>query len=166
MARQPYRTAPVKTTGMPPGVPYIIGNEAAERFSYYGMRTILVVFMTRHLMDRSGELAPMSDEQAKYWYHQFMSAVYFFPILGALLADIFLGKYRTIIGLSIVYCLGHLALALDETRVGLAVGLTLIAIGSGGIKPCVTAHVGDQFCRVSTGGSISRSTSARSSRRC
>jgi proton-dependent oligopeptide transporter, POT family len=145
MARQPYRTAPVKTTGMPPGVPYIIGNEAAERFSYYGMRTILVVFMTRHLMDRSGELAPMSDEQAKYWYHQFMSAVYFFPILGALLADIFLGKYRTIIGLSIVYCLGHLALALDETRVGLAVGLTLIAIGSGGIKPCVTAHVGDQF---------------------
>ena len=44
-----------------------------------------------------------------------------------------------------IYCLGHLALALDDTRVGLSIGLTLIAIGSGGIKPCVSAHVGDQF---------------------
>ncbi len=75
----------------------------------------------------------------------FMSAVYFFPILGALIADIFLGKYRTIIVLSLVYCLGHLALALDDTRVGLMLGLTLIAVGAGGIKPCVSAHVGDQF---------------------
>ena len=47
--------------------------------------------------------------------------------------------------LSLVYCAGHAALALDETRTGLAVGLALIAIGSGGIKPCVSAHVGDQF---------------------
>src|SRR5690606_20028323 len=64
---------------------------------------------------------------------------------GALLADVFWGKYKTILTLSIVYCLGHLALALDETRLGLSVGLGLIAIGSGGIKPCVSAHVGDQF---------------------
>jgi POT family proton-dependent oligopeptide transporter len=49
------------------------------------------------------------------------------------------------VSLSVVYCLGHLALALDDTRAGLAVGLALIAIGSGGIKPCVSAHVGDQF---------------------
>jgi POT family proton-dependent oligopeptide transporter len=47
--------------------------------------------------------------------------------------------------LSIVYCLGHLTLAIDDTRVGLAIGLGLIAMGSGGIKPCVSAHVGDQF---------------------
>ena len=47
--------------------------------------------------------------------------------------------------LSIIYCFGHLALALDESRFGLSIGLTLIAIGSGGIKPCVSAHVGDQF---------------------
>src|SRR5207249_91046 len=67
------------------------------------------------------------------------------PVLGALLADWLLGKYRTILWLSVVYCLGHLALALDDTRLGLAVGLGLIALGAGGIKPCVTAHVGDQF---------------------
>ena len=142
-----YRTAPVPSTTMPRGIPYIISNEAAERFSFYGMKGILVVFMTKYLMESGGELAPMSEPEAKGWYHLFTSAVYFTPFFGALLSDIFLGKYRTIIGLSIVYVLGHLALALDETRLGLTVGLTLIAIGSGGIKPCVSAHVGDQFGR-------------------
>lgn len=140
-----YRTAPRATTEMPGGVPYIVGNEAAERFSYYGMRSILVVFMTRYLLGADGAPAPMSESEAKAGYHLFSSAVYFFPVLGALLSDVFWGKYRTILALSIVYCLGHLALALDETRLGLGVGLGLIALGSGGIKPCVSAHVGDQF---------------------
>ncbi|MGB1241526.1 MAG: POT family MFS transporter [Chitinophagales bacterium] len=130
---------------MPSGIPYIIGNEFAERFSFYGMKAILVVFMTQYLMNSSGELDVMTESQAKYWYHLFVMLTYFLPIFGALLADIFLGKYRTIIILSVVYCLGHLALALDDTRLGLSIGLTLIAIGSGGIKPCVSAHVGDQF---------------------
>ena len=66
-------------------------------------------------------------------------------MLGALLSDGLLGKYRTIISLSIVYTLGHFALALDDTRLGLAIGLGLIATGAGGIKPCISAHVGDQF---------------------
>jgi POT family proton-dependent oligopeptide transporter len=87
----------------------------------------------------------MTEVEARTWYHTFGSAVYFFPFLGALLSDLFLGKYRTIMLLSIVYCFGHLALALDDTRTGLLVGLTLIAVGSGGIKPNVGAHVGDQF---------------------
>jgi POT family proton-dependent oligopeptide transporter len=89
----------------------------------------------------------MSDAEARSFYHLFSFAVYFFPLLGALVSDLWLGKYRTILFLSIVYCLGHLALAFDETRLGLSVGLALIAIGSGGIKPCVSAHVGDQFGR-------------------
>lgn len=145
MAETQYRTAPAKTTSWPPGVPYIIGNEAAERFSYYGMRSILVVFMTDHLMGADGNLATMSESDARGWYHVFAQAVYFLPIFGSILSDGLLGKYRTILSLSVVYCLGHLALALDETRLGLAVGLGLIAIGSGGIKPCVSANVGDQF---------------------
>lgn len=146
-----YRTAPAYIDGMPPGIPYIVGNEAAERYSYYGMRAILVIFMTKFLMNADGGLDPMTDEQAKTWFHGFVTAVYFFPIFGALISDVFLGKYRTIIALSIVYCLGHLTLAIDDTRTGLALGLGLIAIGSGGIKPCVSAHVGDQF-----GGSNAR----------
>ena len=140
-----YLTAPLSTSRLPAGIPYIIGNEAAERFSFYGMRAILVVFMTQYLINADGMTATMSESDAKGWYHLFVSAVYFTPLFGALLSDGVLGKYHTIILLSIVYCLGHLALALDSTRLGLAIGLGLIAIGSGGIKPCVSAHVGDQF---------------------
>lgn len=145
MSKSRYLTAPVPSRNMPKGIPYIVGNEAAERFSYYGMKSILVIFMTKYLLDSQGDLAPMSEADAKKYFHLFGSAVYFIPLLGSLLSDIFLGKYRTILYLSIVYCFGHLALALDETRLGLGIGLTLIAIGSGGIKPCVSAHVGDQF---------------------
>lgn len=130
---------------MPPGIPFIVGNEAAERFSFYGMRAILVIFMTQHLVDATGALDVMSEAQAKGWYHLFVGAVYFTPLLGALISDALLGKYRSIIALSIVYCAGHFVLALDDTRSGLALGLTLIALGAGGIKPCVSAHVGDQF---------------------
>ena len=140
-----YRSAPVSSENMPAGIPYIITNEAAERFSFYGMKGILVIFMTKYMLDAAGNPDHMSPAQAKEWYHSFTSAVYFFPILGALISDSLWGKYRTILYLSIVYCLGHLALAIDETRTGLMLGLALIAIGSGGIKPCVSAHVGDQF---------------------
>ncbi len=145
MSATAYRTTPVETSGMPPGVPYIVGNEAAERFSFYGMKGILVVFMTQYLMNASGTLDPMGESEAKYRYHLFNMGVYFFPVLGALLSDGLLGKYRTILWLSLVYCLGHGMLAIDDTRMGLAIGLGLIAVGSGGIKPCVSANVGDQF---------------------
>jgi len=140
-----YLTAPVPRTSMPGGLPFIIANEAAERFSFYGMRAILVVFMTQYLLDASGSLDVMSEEDAKGWYHLFVSAVYLTPLLGALISDGLLGKYRTIILLSLVYCAGHFVLALDDTSRGLAVGLGLIALGAGGIKPCVSSHLGDQF---------------------
>ncbi len=116
MTQPKYHTTPFATDKMPPGIPYIIGNEVAERFSFYGMRAILIVFMTQNLMGSNDQLDLMNDDQAKEWFHTFVAASYFFPIMGALLSDIFLGKYRTIILLSIVYCLGHLALAVDSTR--------------------------------------------------
>jgi len=145
MPSSDYRTAPLATTTLPPGIAYIIGNEAAERFSYYGMRAILIVFMTQYLLSADGVSAPIPEDEAKGWFHLFVSAVYFTPLLGALIADGALGKYRIIILLSLVYCLGHLALALNHTALGLAIGLSLIALGAGGIKPCVSSHVGDQF---------------------
>jgi len=147
MASSKYLTAPVPASNLPGGIPYIVGNEAAERFSFYDMRTILVVFMTTHLLDAAGQSAVMTGDQAKFVFHLFVMSAYFFPIVGAIIADAFLGKYPTILILSLVYCAGHLALALDETRLGLLTGLALIAVGSGGIKPCVSAHVGDQFGR-------------------
>ena len=65
-ARAPaYRTSPDRNLSvMPPGIPYIIGNEAAERFSFYGMRSILTVFMTTSLMSAGGRLAVMDDNEA------------------------------------------------------------------------------------------------------
>lgn len=145
MAESKFLTAPIKTDQMPPGVPYIVGNEAAERFSYYGMNGILVIFMTQYLVSSLGRPDHMTDPEAEAWYHFFVSCVYFLPIVGAVLADAVLGKYRTILYLSVVYCFGHLALALNHTRLGLVIGLFLIALGAGGIKPCVSANVGDQF---------------------
>jgi proton-dependent oligopeptide transporter, POT family len=148
-----YRTTPWPTEKMPPGVPYIIGNEAAERFSYYGMVAILASFLTTHLMNAQGALAPMTEHEANEVVHDFIFWVYAFPIVGALISDGLLGKYRTIVSVSLLYCLGHAAMALVDLpkvtgidpRTMLSIGLMLIALGAGGIKPCVSAHVGDQF---------------------
>ena len=152
--RQPtmsnYQTKPGDHTGMPPGIPHIIGNEAAERFSFYGMKGILAVFMAQylHLMNDTPGIA-MSETLASSRYHTFNFWVYITPFVGALVADFFWGKYRTIIWLSVVYVMGHGALAFmgitGSAGWWLFGGLVLIAIGSGGIKPCVSAHVGDQF---------------------
>src|ERR1700750_561556 len=110
-----YRTSPDRSLSvMPPGIPYIVGNEAAERFSFYGMRSILIVFMTTYLMSATGKLAVMHDNAATAWFPEFVFGVDFLPILGAIISDGLLGKYRTILSLSVVYCLGHLALAIND----------------------------------------------------
>ena len=160
MAESRYRTTPLDTEKMPPGIAYIVGNEAAERFSYYGMRAILYVFMTEHLTDAMGNDAFMSTEDATEAQALFVSALYFLPLVGGLVADALLGKYLTIMLLSMVYCLGHFVLALTlnpeitggliEPKYGLFAGLSLIAVGGGFIKSCVSAHVGDQFGRNNT----------------
>ena len=144
-----YRIHTIDTKGMPPGIPYIVGNELAERFSFYGMRSILLAYMTLYLCQPDGQLNVFSGKEAEAWVHLFVGSAYFFPILGGLLADAFWGKYKTILVLSLVYCAGHGLLAcmalVGNTRIMLVTGLVLIAVGSGGIKPCVSAHVGDQF---------------------
>lgn len=154
MYSEKYRTTPDQTqTGMPKGVPYIIGNEIAERFSFYGMKGILTVFMTQHLLNAAGEPDYMGDEKAKGWYHLFTGLTYTFPIIGAIIADVLLGKYRTILYISLMYCLGHACLAVMDVapqmgmdmQLWLIIGMLFIAVGAGAIKPCVSAHVGDQF---------------------
>ncbi len=129
---------------LPPQIAYIIGNEGCERFSFYGMRNILTAFLlSTLLLDLPAEGREVA---AKEVFHTFVIGVYFFPLLGGWLADRVLGKYRTILWLSVVYTLGHVCLAVAEAwRPGFYFGLFLIALGSGGIKPCVSAFVGDQF---------------------
>lgn len=134
-------------TDYPSGIKYIIGNEGCERFSYYGMKAILYVFLWKTYLDLGILDDPNeAQNQATAVVHEFNAAVYALPMIGAIIADRYLGKYQVILGLSIVYCLGHAFLAIFETNMtGFYAGLGLIAIGSGGIKPCVSAHVGDQF---------------------
>jgi proton-dependent oligopeptide transporter, POT family len=143
--RGKYKTVPDLTDKMPRCIPFIVVNECAERFSFYGMTAILTIFMTTYLRDSSGNLAVMPETQANQWYHYFNTAVYFTPLIGSLVADLFWGKYRTIFWVSLFYCVGHAALSAGQTQGYLLVGLILIALGAGGIKPCVSANVGDQF---------------------
>ncbi|MEY3012044.1 MAG: hypothetical protein RIT45_779 [Pseudomonadota bacterium] len=141
-----WRTAPDPAeTGWPAGVPYIIGNEGCERFSFYGMKSILQVHLTA-LYVATSMTNDLAENHAQEMVHLFIAGVYAFPMIGAILADRLWGKYPTIFWLSLVYCAGHAVLAVGEDSLaGMALGLGLIAIGSGGIKPCVSANVGDQF---------------------
>ncbi|XP_063706988.1 peptide transporter family 1-like isoform X2 [Culicoides brevitarsis] len=133
-----------KKTKYPRSIAFIISNEFCERFNYYGMRTILVLYLTQKLH--------YSDDDATVLYHIFTMFVYFFPLMGAVLADSWLGKFKTITYLSMVYSVGSAVIAIGAiptlglpASVMTVIGLMLIAIGTGGIKPCVSAFGGDQF---------------------
>jgi POT family proton-dependent oligopeptide transporter len=146
MTTTEYRTSPDhENKGWPAGVPYIVGNEACERFSYYGMKAILYVHLAA-LYKMSGFTEELAKVEATSMAHLFNAGVYAFPMIGAILADRYWGKYRTILWLSLMYCVGHGILAVaEDTLMGMYLGLPCIAIGAGGIKTCVSANVGDQF---------------------
>ena len=136
------------TARIPRQVGFIIGNEACERFSFYGMRNILVQFLVSSSI--LAALGPTARESAaKEIFHIFVMGVYFFPLVGGWISDRLWGKYKTILYLSLVYCAGHLCLAIwADAKAGFYTGLFLISLGSGGIKPCVSAFVGEQFDRT------------------
>ncbi|XP_014600773.1 PREDICTED: peptide transporter family 1 [Polistes canadensis] len=128
----------------PKSVFFIVSNEFCERFSFYGMRTVLTLYL--------GNTLNYDDRTSTVIYHVFTMFVYFFPIFGAILADSLLGKFRTIFYVSIIYAVGQFLLSLSAVpSIGIPareialLGLFLIALGSGGIKPCVAAFGGDQF---------------------
>ena len=135
---------------MPPQIPFIIANEGCERFSFYGMRNILTMFLMTSLLLAIPE--DLRKGEVKEVFHTFVIGVYFFPLLGGWIADRFWGKYNTIFWLSLLYCCGHACLAIFEDNVrGFYSGLFLIALGSGGIKPLVSSFIGDQFDRSNRG---------------
>lgn len=132
-------TATVQSSAdrMPKGIPFIIANEFAERFCYYGINAILAVYMTQQLH--------FGQAKATEWQSLFKFGAYFFPLIGAIVSDVFWGKYRTIMVLALVYCAGCTVIAMGHGPESLAIGLGLMAFGTGGIKPCVSTNVGDQF---------------------
>lgn len=137
-----------KKGSYPKSIGYIIANEGAERFSFYGMRSILATFLVFHFFNPTMNplLQITAEAKANETTHFFVSLAYALPFIGGLVADWFFGKYKVIIYVSIVYCIGHLCLALfDHDLEKFKYGLILIAIGAGGIKSCVSANLGDQF---------------------
>ncbi|XP_029314191.1 LOW QUALITY PROTEIN: solute carrier family 15 member 2 [Cottoperca gobio] len=133
-------------TNYPVSICFIVVNEFCERFSYYGMKAVLTLYFLTYLH--------WDKDLSTAVYHAFSSLCYFTPILGALIADSCLGKFKTIIYLSIVYVIGHVVKSVgaiptvgnSDMHIALSmVGLILIAFGTGGIKPCVAAFGGDQF---------------------
>ncbi|XP_061736128.1 solute carrier family 15 member 1 [Nerophis ophidion] len=145
----------ITVCGYPLSIFFIVVNEFCERFSYYGMRAVLVLYFKFFLL--------WDEDLSTSIYHTFVALCYLTPILGAIVADSWLGKFKTIIYLSIVYALGQVAMAVSAIHditdynkdgspdnmtfhvVMSMVGLFLIALGTGGIKPCVAAFGGDQF---------------------
>ncbi|NXA97974.1 S15A1 protein, partial [Melanocharis versteri] len=141
--------------GFPLSIFFIVINEFCERFSYYGMKAVLTLYFTHSLH--------WEKDFATVIYHTFVALCYLTPILGAIIADSWLGKFKTIFYLSIVYTIGQAVLSVgsindltdrnqdgfpDNVAVNIAlsmIGLILIALGTGGIKPCVSAFGGDQF---------------------
>ncbi|MES2858648.1 MAG: oligopeptide:H+ symporter [Pseudomonadota bacterium] len=131
---------------LPRQIPYIIGNEACERFSFYGMRNILVPFLISSILLGYLPQGPDREGAAKDIFHTFVIGVYFFPLLGGWLSDRYFGKYNTVLWFSLIYCAGHACLAMfEDSAKGFYTGLFLIALGSGGIKPLVVSFCGDQF---------------------
>jgi len=133
---------------MPKAVPYIIGNEAAERFSFYGIRSILATFLVAQFFNptHNPALTAFAEAKSNEQTHIFVSLAYVMPLLGGILADWFLGKYIVIFYVSILYSIGNLILAVSTHNLNLfTIGLVVIAISAGGIKSCVSANVGDQF---------------------
>ncbi len=136
------------TSRWPRQIKYIIGNEACERFSYYGMTGILAGYISGQLVH--GGLGKTEDYATEV-INLFIFVNYFTPLLGAWLSDKFWGRYKTIFWVSLFYCAGHGTLACsdffgEQGKLNcLFIGLTLIAFGAGGIKPCVSAFMGEQF---------------------
>jgi POT family proton-dependent oligopeptide transporter len=129
---------------IPRAVPFIIGNEFAERFSFYGMRSILAVFLVHQFFNH--ESSVVANAHSNSINHMFSTLVYATPLLGAILADWFFGKYRVILIGSLIYTIGHFLLSMFDTNLaGFQTGLIIIAFSAGAIKSCVSANVGDQF---------------------
>jgi POT family proton-dependent oligopeptide transporter len=149
MAENLQTPAPAKTKSrFPSSVPFIIGNEAAERFSFYGMRSVLTLFLVNQFFNPADNpaLTDQANAHANKLHHLFVMVAYALPFVGGMIADWFTGKYRLILYVSIIYCIGHLMLAtFDGGLSGFELGLLVVAIGAGGIKSCVSANVGDQF---------------------
>ena len=127
--------------GHPRGLTTLFVTEMWERFSYYGMRALLVLFMT--LGVAQGGLG-FSDKKAAATYGTYTMSVYLLCILGGYIADNFIGSRRAVMWGGIIIACGHFSMALPNTGTFFA-GLTLVALGTGLLKPNISTMVGGLY---------------------
>ncbi|KAK4407816.1 protein NRT1/ PTR FAMILY 8.1 [Sesamum angolense] len=154
-----YRNNPAnkKKTGTWKACPFILGNECCERLAYYGMSSNLLIYFTTQLNQQNAT----ASKNLSNW----SGTCYVMPLVGAFLADAYLGRYWTIASFSTIYVLGMTLLTLSASVPGLRpkcykkdecyatssqtavcfLALYLVALGTGGIKPCVSSYGADQF---------------------
>jgi POT family proton-dependent oligopeptide transporter len=140
--------------GHPPGLFLLFLVEMWERFSYYGMRAILVLYLIHSVSDPQNPGRGWTEGRANYLYGWYVGLAYLAPIVGGWLADRFLGTHRSMVVGSLLITLGHLVLGLSgvgelaSSDLGLSVfvgGLALIVLGTGYFKPCVSVMVGQLY---------------------
>ena len=123
--------------GHPSGLFVLFFTEMWERFSYYGMRALLVLFLTSALLD--GGWA-WTREEALGLYGTYTMLVYFSPILGGLIADKFIGYRKAVAFGALIMTLGHASMAMD-TPWGLYLGIGCLVAGNGLFKPNITSII-------------------------
>ena len=128
--------------GQPWPLASLFGVEMWERFSFYGMQGILVIYL--YYSAAEGGLG-IDEQTATGIVGAYGGSVYLATILGAWVADRLVGPERTLFASAVVVMLGHVALALVPDVAGVAVGLSLIALGSGGVKANATSLVGSLY---------------------
>ena len=122
--------------GHPQGLFYLFFAELWERFSFYGMRALLILYMTKHLL--------YSDEDSFGIYAAYGSLVYVTPFIGGILADKFIGYRKSVILGGILMALGHFILAI-ENELCFFGALGLIIVGNGFFKPNISSLVGTLY---------------------
>jgi POT family proton-dependent oligopeptide transporter len=131
-----------QSTGHPKGLYLLFFTEMWERFSYYGMRAILILYLTKSFIE--GGLA-IDSSNASLLYGYFTGLVYFTPLIGGWLADKFIGQRNAITIGGIVMMLGQFTLFAINTHTGMYLGLFLLIIGNGFFKPNISTLVGGLY---------------------
>lgn len=126
----------------PPGLYLLFLTEMWERFSYYGLRALLMLYLTTSFIQ--GGLG-FSVSTAALIYGTYTGFTYFTPIIGGYLADNYLGQKKSVIIGGGIMFLGNLTLFLVGNRVGLFAGLALLIIGNGFFKPNISTIVGQLY---------------------
>jgi POT family proton-dependent oligopeptide transporter len=133
--------------GHPPGLVMLFFTEMWERFSYYGMRALLIFYLTKHWL--------FSDDEAALTYGTYTALVYITPVIGGYLADRWLGQRKAVLYGAILLTFGHLLMAVegDGGQAGPAIdifwlALSFIIVGSGFLKANISVIVGQLYTRT------------------